>query len=160
MRSQRDQELPHCGFPHWCQARKAVLALSNDELRLVLDRAPEPNLGMLLRSMGLQARSRKAPQLLRARLARMGPQPLHYLTWMLAASPIESLSEVLLGLDAEAEADGTGTSEPADVADPADLADPADPADLADQEIDLYGALTAGGLAAWAERWPAAVSAP
>lgn len=59
----------------------------------------------------------------------MQPSPLHFLTWMLAATPITTLGE-LIDVDPEE--------------------------DLPD-DLDLVAVLRAGALERWAERWPAGV---
>ncbi|MGH9189051.1 MAG: hypothetical protein ACRD0Q_03320 [Acidimicrobiales bacterium] len=62
-------------------------------------------------------------------MAKMQPSPLHFLTWMLAATPISTLGE-LIDVDPEE--------------------------DLPD-DLDLVAVLRAGALERWAERWPAGV---
>lgn len=135
--SRRTEQLaPRCGAPRWCQARRLALALTTEEMRVALDAIPEPMGSRILRSIGLQpkSKSRRTPELVLARIANMAPGSLHFLTWVLVAVPIESLADMADGQEQESVA----------AADEVNMG-----------ELLLRG----GGLTRGAERWPRSILA-
>lgn len=123
-----------CGLRDRCRAREFLLGLSDDELCIALENAPEGSLAPVLTHMGIQGgtvRANRGRQVFRARLRGLPAEVLHYALAVFASAPTLDLSRIV-GLRTE-EQDWE-----VDVED----------------GYDLDSLLRDGGLAALSERWP------
>lgn len=106
---------------------------------MALDAIPEPMGSRILRSIGLQpkSKSRRTPELVLARIASMPARQLHFLTWVLVAVPLESLADPADGQEQEQE----------------------EAQEAAADEVSVADLLRGGGLARGAQRWPRSILA-
>ena len=108
---------------------------------MALDAIPEPMGSRILRSIGLQpkSKSRRTPELVLARIASMPAGPLHFLTWVLVAVPLESLADPADGQEQDQEQEQAQ--------------------EAAADEVSVADLLRGGGLARGAQHWPRSILA-
>lgn len=117
-----------CGFAQRCRAREFLRKLTLDELGIALDNAKEPGRTNFFFAMGWEPHNKRAPALLRARLAMLDTQGIHSVLWMLTAAPMATLAEFI------------GIERPEEEALP--------------EDFNMVEALNTGLLAAWCQKWP------